>query len=129
MKLSRFLTTLFIFTIFSLVYIELQVQIYDLGYKGENKKTCIQKLMDDNSDLVYNIYKLKSANHLGVTLLSDSSKMKFLDDSHIIKLETPTQLLDNSSLDSVSNRSINKKPNLLASIFTLKSQAEAEPIK
>ena len=48
MKLSRFLTTLFVFTVFSLVYIELQVQIYDLGYKGEKKKTNIQKLMDDN---------------------------------------------------------------------------------
>lgn len=130
MKLSRFLAMLFFFTVFSLVYIELQVQIFDLGYKGEKKKVHIQKLADIHSDLVYNIYKLKSANHIGITLLSaEDPKMRFMDYNHIIRLETPVQLLSGGDFKISQSSPESKKPGLLVSIFTPRAQAEAEPVK
>lgn len=130
MRLSKFITALFVLTVFSLVYIELQVQIYDFGYKGEKKKVHIQRLTDIHSDLVYNIYKLKSANHIGIKLLSaEDSKMQFIDNNHIIKLETPAQLLESGGFQVSEAGADGKKPGLLAGIFFPRSQAEAEPIK
>ena len=129
MKLSHFLRMLVMFTIGSLIYIQLQAQIRDLQYRGEDKKSVIQKLSDDNGELTYGINRLKSANNLGIKLLSDKSSMRFLDNNHIIKVETPAQLLDNGSLTTTKVNRPPKKNNLLAGIFSLKSQAEAEPIK
>ena len=117
-----------VFTALSLVYIQLQVQIYDLGYKSESKKTEALKLKDNNTDIAYNIYKLKSASNLGIKLLNDDSKMHFLDNRHIIKLETPPELLGTGEPAKTDISKLSKRPNLLASIFSLKSQAEAEPI-
>lgn len=130
MKLSKFLAMLFVVTVFSLVYIELQAQIYDLGYKGEKKKNHIQKLADVRSDLTYNIYKLKSANHIGIKLLSaEDPKMKFIDGSHIITLETPVRLLEGDDSTVSQASTAGRKPGLLASIFIPRSEAEAQPIK
>ena len=126
MRLLKFFLFICVFTVLSLVYIELQVQIYELGYQGENKKTEVQKLTDNNSDVIYNICKLKSANNLGIKLLADNSNMRFLDNKHIVQLRTPV-LLEGSDLVKTQVGSLVKKPNLLASIFSLKSQAEAEP--
>ena len=129
MRLSRFFLMMIVFTTLSLVYIQLQVQIFDLGYKSESKKIEAQRLKDHNTDIAYNIYKLKSASNLGVKLLSDDSKMRFLDNRHIIKLETPAELLGGSEPAKTDISKLSKRPNLLASIFSLKSQAEAEPIQ
>lgn len=118
-----------VFTALSLIYIQLQVQIYDLGYQGEKRKIEAQKLSDDKGDIAYNICRLKSANNIGIKLLADNSHMRFLDTRHIVRLETPIQLLDKSYLVKAQTEKIAKRPNLLASIFSLKSQAEAEPIK
>ena len=119
-------------TVFALVYIELQVEIYDLGYQGENRKSEVQKLMDDNGYVVSNICQLKSAHHLGVQLLTDNSHLRFLDNNHIVKLEMPAPLLESSRLVNAEKAEMNhanKKSSLWVSIFSLKSQAEAEPIK
>ncbi len=128
MRLSKFFIAIFLVTVLSLVYIDLQVQIYSLGYQGEGKKTELQKLRDYHSDVSLNIYKLKSSNNLGVRLLSDNSKMKFLDQRNIVKLEAPLELAAQPAL-ATARISGSTKPNLLARMFSLRSQAEAEPVK
>jgi len=132
MKLLKFVVVAFVFTILALVYIHLQVQIYDLGYKGEFKKTELQKQNDINGYLSYNISRLKSANHLGVKLLGNHSEMQFLDNNHVVKIKTPAGLLKSES--ALSLRDKNKaeglhRQNLLAGVFSLRSQAEAGSIK
>ena len=125
MKLPKCLLCIIFCTIVALVYIQMQVQIYDLAYQGKNKQKAIQQLKDENSDVIYDICTLKSANHLGVKLLSENSGMQFLDDTRIVLVETPQEVVQSDTLALSSNR----RPGFLASIFSLKSQAEARTIK
>ena len=129
MRFAKFLTAAVIFTILALVYTHLQVQIYRFGYQAELKKTELQKQGDVNGYLSENILRLKSANYLGVKLLgSHSQQMKFVDHSHVITLKTPAS----SGGERISLRDSKKQgtwPNLLAGVFSLKSQAEAGSIK
>lgn len=129
MYLKRFMITVGAITCLSLVYIYLQIQIYDLGYQGESKRTDLQRHRDIHGDIMNDIYQLKSANHLGEKILSNNSHMKFLDSRHIVKLETPVQIAQHSGLESRKGKPLAQKMNPLASLLTLKSQAEAEPVK
>jgi len=127
MRLLKFLFIAVVFTVLALVYIHLQVQIYDLGYKGELKKTELQKQNDFNGYLNDKILRLTSANHLGVKLLKDNSRMQFLDGHHIVTLQNPA--LNALSLQGKGKGPNGHRQNLLAGIFSLRSQAEAGSIK
>lgn len=106
----------------SLLYIQLQVQIFDLAYQGKSRELEMQRLSDENTAILYNISTLKSANHLGEKVLSQDSGMKFLDDEHVVKLMTPVHHPENLNL--VANPD---KKSFFADLFSLKSQAEAGP--
>lgn len=125
MKLPKCLLCIIFCTVVALVYIQLQVQIYDLAYRGKNKQEQIQQLKDENSDVIYHICTLKSANHLGVKVLTENSGMQFLDDTRIVLVESPQEPVSAQTLALSSNRRLG----FLASIFSLKSQAEARTIK
>ena len=127
MKLLRFFMWMIFSTIVSLIYIQLQVQIVELAYQGDKKEKEMRRLNDDNGDVRYNIYRLKSANNLGVKLLTNNSQMKFLDNDHIVMLKMPMDSPEHSRL--ASRDKLSRRSNFLASIFSLKSQAEAVPIK
>ena len=116
-------------TILSLIYIQMQVQIYALGYQGEMKKSKAQQLADKNGNVAYNISQLTSVNHLGVKLLADDSHMQFPDNRHIVSLVMSQELLGKRAMAYVPATKPDKKPGLLASLFSLKSQAEAGPVK
>lgn len=127
MKLPKFLMTMLFLTSISLVYIQLQVQILDLAYQGKDKERELQKQLDINGEARQKISTLKSANHIGIKLLSDNSRMQFLDDGHRASLRVPLQSLDNTVL--ASSGEVVRKPGILASIFSLKSKAEAGSIR
>ena len=116
-----------ILTVLSLVYINLQMQIFDLAYQAKKKEKEIHRLADENGGVTYNILNLKSANHLGVKLLSQDSNMQFLDHASIVWLITPQSILKNYG-PVVANKA-EKKPNMLMNLFSLRSQAEAKPIE
>jgi len=129
MKLKKFFAVMSLGTILALAYIQLQVQIFDLAYQGKFKEKLITKLMDDNGDVQSNICLLQSSNHLGLRLLVENSPMQFLSQDRVVKLTT-TQSFDN--FHPVSTRTVQvaeKKTNFLVSIFSVKSQAEAVPIR
>ena len=111
-------------TILAVIYINLQVQIYDLAYQARKKENQLRKITDRNGSTIYSILKLKSANHLGVTLLAENSNMQFIGNSDIVKLETSIPLKNTEHPSTALG--IENKPNLLVSIFSLKSQAEAK---
>ena len=114
-----------VLTSFALIYIHLQMKIFDLAYQGKNKEKEILKLIDDNGNVTYNILKLKSSNNLGQKLLGGESQLQFLDNARVVKLEIDqSQEEENTLALSTVNE---KKPNFLANLFTLKSQAEARP--
>ena len=113
-----------IITILSVIYINLQVQIYDFAYQAKKKEKDIRRLVDHNGNMIYSILKLKSANHLGVKLLTENSNMQFMDSNNVVKLETHIPLKNEQRPAAAQN--IEKKSNVLASIFSLRSQAEAK---
>ena len=126
MRFLRFLKVMATLTVLAVVYIHLQIQIIKLAYNAKNKEQQIQKLLEEQGRITYEILTLKSANHLGVKLLNDKSDMKFLDHSSIVKVETPEIVREQIHL--VTGERV-KKPNLFASIFSLRSQAEAKPVE
>ena len=124
MRLTKFLKGMGMITILSVIYINLQVQIYDFAYQAKKKEKDMCRLVDRNGNMTYGILKLKSANHLGVKLLTENSTMQFMDSNNVIKLETHIPLKKEQQPAAVENSE--KKPNILASIFSLRSQAEAK---
>ena len=117
---------MFVVTSFALVYIHLQMKIFDLAYQGKNKEKEIRKLVDDNGNVTYNILKLKSSNHLGEKLLGEESQLQFLDHARVIQLPV-VQPKDENTI--VLAEKAEKKTNFLTNLFTLKSQAEARPLE
>lgn len=127
MKFTKFLKGMAIVTMVSIIYINLQVQIYDFAYQVKRKEKDIRRLVDHNGNVTYRILKLKSANHLGVKLLAENSNMQFMDSRNIVKLETHAATKKGPSQGMPRNiDNIEKKPHVWAGIFTLKSQAEAK---
>ena len=124
MKLAQFLKGMAMMTILSVIYINLQVQIYDFAYQAKKKEKDLRRLIDRNGNMTYGILKLKSANHLGVKLLAENSTMQFMDSNNVVKLETHIPLKKEPPPAAAVNSE--KKPNVLASIFSLRSQAEAK---
>ena len=127
MKLSKFLMLMLFFTTVALVYIQMQVQIFDLAYQGMNKEKQIQKLIDDKSDVMYNICKLKSVNNLGVKLLQEDSDRQFLDRTDIVRIQSPE--VETATPQIALSEQPGRRPNFFSSIFSLRSQAEARTIK
>ena len=127
MRLTRFLLIIFFCTAIALIYIQLQIQIFELAYQGKHREEQLQKIIDVNDRVQYNILALKSADHLGIKLLKENSKLQFLDQEHIAKLKTSSQFFENEMLAKSNN--LEKKTNIFSSLFTLKSKAEASAIK
>ncbi|MDD3374669.1 MAG: hypothetical protein PHY73_02970 [Candidatus Omnitrophica bacterium] len=127
MNFKKFLTAILCVTAVALIYIQMQVKIYDFAYQGKNKEKEIFKLIDDNGHVVYNIAKLKSSSSLSERFLAKNSDIDFLDSQHIVHLNVPTQLAANKSSDQ--NSVFKRTTGLLASVFSLKSVAEAKPIR
>ena len=127
MKLKKVSLMLIMITALSLAYIELQLQIVDLAYEGRNKQLRIQKIKDANGDIVQNICVLKSANNLGIKLLSEDSELQFADNQQMVELEAPEQFAGKD--DAKLAEATVSRLNFFAQLFSLKSQAEAVPIR
>ena len=89
MRLSKLIKFMSLVTVLSLIYIHMQMQIFDLAYKGKNKEKQIIHLSENNNMLTYSILKLKSASHLGLNLLEEkNSELQFFDNSKVVQLVT-----------------------------------------
>ena len=124
MKLSKFIKAVVLLTALALIYISMQMQIFDLAYKAKLKEKEIRKLLDFNSHVVYGILSLKSANHLGDKILTQNSRLHFLDDNNIVEIKARP-----IKKPQVSLKKAERKQNFFLSLFSLKSQAEAKPIE
>ena len=123
MRLLRFLKFMGFLTLVSLIYIHLQMRIFDLAYQGKTKEKAIRELNDQNSQLTYEILKLKSSQNLGGKLLTESSDLRFLDQSQIVRV--PITQLSKAVPKEVLPQEARQKSNFLANFFPLRSQAEA----
>ncbi|HBO97134.1 MAG TPA: hypothetical protein DE315_08070 [Candidatus Omnitrophica bacterium] len=123
MSLVRFMRYTFSTTFLILVYIHLQMQIVDLAYQGQRKEARIKDLIDKNGGTFYAISKLKSANHLGDKLLSEHSGMQFAGGNDIIYVAANGDMIGNNDLEQALP--VEQKPNILASLLSFATQAEA----
>ena len=127
MNLKKFLTGILMLTVVALIYIQMQVNIYALAYETKNSEKEVLKLVDDNGYVTYNIARLKSASHLGDHLLNDNSEIDFLDFTQVVQLKGLPQLA--AKAESAKPTILQKTTKFLASVFSLKSVAEARPIQ
>ena len=126
MSLARLLKWIGLFTFIALVYIHMQMKIIHLAYQGKTKEQTIRHLRDANGYLTYDILSLKSANHLGVRMLSDDSKMEFIDSSDIMFISTPTDMIEDQYQAESVARLKKQKTNPFMSFLNFGTQAEAK---
>ena len=99
------------------------MQIVDLAYRGKIRENQMRKLSEENGNITYNILKLKSASHLGLKLLNENSKMQFADQSDIVHVQAPKQLIARNQVQE--DAKTDKKTNSLLSLLSFGALAEA----
>lgn len=72
-----------------LVYIHMQMKIFELSYRGKDKERIIYALSDTNGALVHEILTLKSANNLGRQLLDKENSLQFMGADHVMTVTAP----------------------------------------
>jgi hypothetical protein len=92
MKLSKFILLLGFITLTCVIYVQLQVQIFELAYNGKKKEMAFKELLDRKSTLMYNIFWLESAQNIGQNLLSRDVNLQFSEKSQIAKIDLPIRL-------------------------------------
>ncbi len=123
MSLGKFFKFVGLATLLSLVYIHMQMQIIDMAYKGRAKEHDIRKLIEENGNTTYTILSLKSANNLGIQILSEDSDMQFADPDDIVRLNAPDKIF---GIDQLSKKSQPEtKSNPLLSFLSFETLAEA----
>ncbi len=120
MKFSNFLLVLVFVTIFSLLYVYQQTEIFRLAYDGQNKLSKVEDLLDKNTILRYNIARNASLIRIG-NKVSNGTDFQMPDGYRLVKLSQPLEGLAVSQY-------VPKKETMVARIFGIKRQAEARTI-
>src|SRR5258708_702038 len=75
-------------TIMALLYIHMQMKIFELSYNGKDKEKIIHELNDSNGALSHQILTLRSANNLGNQLLDHDNSLQFMDNERVMTVTT-----------------------------------------
>jgi hypothetical protein len=124
MKLSRFFGFLIIITIISLLYVQMQVEIFKSAYLANAKESQLRDLLDTKTILVYNIDRLESAQNIGKKILCSQTELQFTSEEQIASLKLPARLAKSWKANLITRRE-RPRYNLFAFLFNLGSQAEA----
>ena len=123
MKLSKLILTLLFVSTLALIYIHMQMKIFDLAYQGKIKENQITTLAEMNGMVAYHMLRLKSSSHLGIQLIEEDAKLRFRDHRNVVQLVTaesaPAQEATFTSYQT-------KTTHPLWSFLTLRSPAEAQ---
>ncbi len=76
-------------TVMALIYINMQMQIVDLAYKGKDKERKMRELNDSNGALDHQILSLKSANYLGQEILDKDGGLQFMGHDRVMLYSAP----------------------------------------
>jgi hypothetical protein len=106
----------------------MQVTIYDLAYQGKVREDKVVKIADSNINRTMNIAKLKSAQSLGDWFFCKNADADFVSQKHIVQVKASSEDIHKVRLASAPKRT-SSLVSLLARVFSLKSIAEAEPIR
>ncbi len=120
MRLSKFLSLTTFITLFCLLYVYQQAEIFRLAYIGEKKAVYFADSLDKNTFLRYNIEKNASLVRIGNKVFQDRD-YQMPDTYRLVRLARP---LENLKLAQVKY----KQENLFSRLFGIKRQAEAKTI-
>jgi len=123
MSLKVWVKLLFFVTFIALIYIHMQMKIYDLAYQGKDRESHMHALRDHNGLLTHQILTLKSANHLGNQLLEKNSILQFMSNEHVMTLTGPASMVSSTSYSSVKGKPENSLWNFLS--FLTPKEAKA----
>ena len=126
MRLSRFILLVAFVTLTCIIYVQLQVQIFEFAYNGKKKEVAFKELLDRKNTLMYNVFWLESAQNIGTSLLSRDVNLQFSEKSQLASIDLPLQLAGSFTTEPKIET---KRQNFLISFFSLKSEAQAKPIK
>ncbi|MEI7998058.1 MAG: hypothetical protein WCH62_00920 [Candidatus Omnitrophota bacterium] len=110
-------------TIIALIYIHMQLQIFDLAYQGKYKEKRMHELRDHSGLLTHQILTLKSANHLGNQLLEKESNFQFVSNDRIMTMAGPASMISKVSPQAVKSKGENPMWNFLS--FLAPAEAKA----
>src|SRR5690242_17651411 len=110
-------------TVIALIYIHMQMQIFDLAYKGSAKEKHMHELRDRNGLLTHQILTLKSANHLGNQLLEKDSNLQFMSNDRVLTLKGPAALISQATPQASKGKNENALWNFLS--FLTPQEAKA----
>lgn len=120
MRLSKFLTTIFLVTLLSLLYVYQQTEIFRFAYLGEKKQALFQDLLDKNNFLRYNVNKNASLVEIGNSVLE-------CVDYEMPKAYRLVSLVPSEESLRLERQSVNRET-VLSKLFGIKRQAEAKTI-
>lgn len=89
MTLGNYLKGMLFLTFVALSYTHMQMRIYELAYKGKEKQNHIRELTDTTGRLSHDILALKSAQHLGNTLMDRDGAMQFMGKDNVMTYTMP----------------------------------------
>ena len=118
--MSKFLSVTVFVTSFCVLYVYQQSEIFRLAYLDSKRQNTYNELLDKNTALSYNIKKGSSLVNIG-SRISGTNDFQMPDNYRFVKVIT--------SKDGL--RPVNQsqaKTGLLASIFSLKREAQAKTI-
>ena len=120
MKLSRFLSSAVFITVFSLLYVYQQTEIFRLAYTGQKKLAFLEDVLDKNCILRYNIEKNASLACIG-NKISGYADFQMPDSYQLVRL-LPARRAATLKKPSPSGEG------LFSKVFGIKRQAEAKTI-
>lgn len=109
-------------TVMALIYIHMQMRIFDLAYQGSAKEKQMHDLRDFNGLLTHQVLTLKSANHLGNQLLEKNSNLQFMSNDHVLTLRGPASMMSQAPAPSAKG----KGENILWNFLSLVTPQEAK---
>lgn len=120
MRLSKFISVIALITLFALLYVWQQTEIFRLAYIGQKNLGVFQDLLDKNTVLRYNIGRNASLVRIG-NKVSDEMSFQMPDTYRLVRLQSSNEKLKVTGQTS-------KRESLAFRLFGIKRQAEAKTI-
>lgn len=112
-------------TLIALVYVHMQMKIFDLAYQGKKKENEIQHIVEENGRVTYAILSLKSAHNLGDHMLNAKSDMQFRNPQDIVMLSTPSEFLRSEHI--IEQAEFKETNNPLSNLLSFVKQTDSKP--
>jgi|WetSurMetagenome_2_1015567.scaffolds.fasta_scaffold523323_1 hypothetical protein len=122
MKLSKFLVIAVVVTSFAVLYVWQQTEIIRLAYTGQKNLAIFQDSLDNNSVLRYNLKRKTSLINIG-TRVEGNDDFQMPESYCLVKLASQKEDL------GLVSRAQAKRENILARLFGIKMQAQAQTVE